>query len=189
MELDPTIAALQRGDINALDILIGRYQTKAVRVAYLITGDTALAEDVMQSAFVRVYDRISQFDPQRPFEPWFMRIVVNMALKVVGRSAVHLPMDFSAADLLPDPYPGPETAAEMAETEQVVRAALDKLTPEQRAVIVLRYYLDYSEQEISAETSSPIGTVRWRLHAARKRLRGLLAHLGRQEPGVERGSL
>lgn len=138
----------------------------------------------MQSAFLRAYDRIHQFDNQRPFEPWFMRIVVNIALKAVGRSSAHLPMDFSATDLLPDPYPSPESATEVAETEALVRAALERLTAEQRAVIVLRYYLGYTEQEISAETRSPVGTVRWRLHAARQRLRGLLAHLSAEWGGA-----
>jgi RNA polymerase sigma-70 factor (ECF subfamily) len=149
------------------------------RAAYLITHDAGLAEDVMQSAFVQMVDRIHQFDSARCFEPWFMRIVVNMALKSVGRNANHLPLDLEAADWLPDPQPGPAAALETADLERAVREALLALTPEQRAVIVLRYYLGYTEREMSQELGSPVGTIRWRLHAARKMLRGLLHNLNR----------
>jgi RNA polymerase sigma-70 factor (ECF subfamily) len=67
--------------------------------------------------------------------------------------------------------------AEAHEEEQSVREALATLSPEQRAVVVLRYYLGYTESEIAHELEKPLGTVRWRLFAAHKRLRGLLAHL------------
>ncbi len=179
MEDHEAVAALKRGDISALDALVRRYQTKAARAAYLITHDTGLAEDVMQSAFVQMVDRIHQFDSARCFEPWFMRIVVNMALKSVGRRANQLPLDLEAVDWLPDPQPGPAASVETADLERAVWEALQALTPEQRAVIVLRYYLGYTEQEMSEELGSPVGTIRWRLHAARKMLRGLLHNFDR----------
>lgn len=168
------VAAIARGDLNGLDVLVRRYQTKATRVAYLITNDLALAEDSMQSAFVQLVEHIDQFDPARRFEPWFMRIVVNLALKTVGQGKRVLELDVE----LPDPHPNPEAAVEDAELEQWVRAALLRLAPEQRAVIVLRYYLGYTETEISEELGSPIGTIRWRMHAARTMLKQLLAKPG-----------
>ena len=61
------------------------HHTRAVRAADLIVRYTALAEDVVQSAFVRAYERIGQFDSHRPFGPWFMRVVVNDAVKAVSR--------------------------------------------------------------------------------------------------------
>ncbi len=169
-----SIKRLKAGDIGGLRVLVDRYQVKAARTAYLITQDRALAEDIMQNAFLRVYDRIDQFDLTRPFEPWLMRIVVNMALQAVGGRP--LIADVDALALL-DPAPDPAALAEAHEQEAAVRAALSALSPEQRAVIVLRYYLGYTESEMARELEKPLGTVRWRLFAAHKRLRGLLAHL------------
>src|SRR5438046_5099592 len=74
------IDKLRRGDISGLETLVRQHYVQAVRVAYLITQDTALAEDIVQSAFLRVYERIDQFDVGRPFAPWFLRSVVNDAL-------------------------------------------------------------------------------------------------------------
>jgi RNA polymerase sigma-70 factor (ECF subfamily) len=187
LEDHEAVAALKSGDISALDELVLRYQTKAARVAYLIIHDPGLAEDVMQSAFIQVVHHIHQFDSARRFEPWFMRIVVNMALKSVGVHTNHLPLDLGVADWLPDPQPGPAAALETADREQAVREALLALTPEQRAVIVLRYYLGYTEREIAQEVGSPIGTIRWRLHAAHKMLRRLLYNLNHsaQQPKRE----
>lgn len=179
MEDHNAIARLKRGDIGGLAALVERYQVRAVRAAYLITQDRALAEDVVQAAFLRVYQRIGQFDAARPFRPWFMRSVVNAAVQAAQRQSEQLSLDADAAsgldfaDLLPDPTPGPD-AAERAESEQVVRAALRKLPPPQRAAVVLRYYLDMDEREIAQALDTAPGTVRWRLHAARKQLRGLL---------------
>src|SRR4051794_10135971 len=71
------LARLRDGDIGGLEALVRLYQVRAVRAAYLVVRDRALAEDVAQGAFLRVYQRIAQLDPARPFAPWFFRIVVN----------------------------------------------------------------------------------------------------------------
>jgi RNA polymerase sigma-70 factor (ECF subfamily) len=81
------IVRLKQGDVRGLEILVKTYQLKAVRAAYLIVGDRALAEDVVEDAFLRVYERIGQFDPLRFFEPWFLRIVVNIARRCLCRAA------------------------------------------------------------------------------------------------------
>jgi RNA polymerase sigma-70 factor (ECF subfamily) len=168
------IESLKHGDINGLDVFVRQFQVKAARVAYLITHDHALAEDVMQSAFIRAYDRIHQFDAGRRFEPWFMRIVVNMAIKAAGGSDARPDQQLHIAELMPDLGPDPPTVVEAQEQEEAVRRALQALTPEQRSVIVLRYYLGYTESEMARELDRPVGTIRWRLHAARRTLRGLL---------------
>jgi RNA polymerase sigma-70 factor (ECF subfamily) len=81
------VARLQRGDIGGLETLVRLYQVRAVRAAYLITRDAALADDIMQAAFLRAYERIGQFDATRPFGPWFLRGVVNDAVKAAARGA------------------------------------------------------------------------------------------------------
>src|SRR5690349_19424198 len=92
MEEQTAIALLQRGDIAGLATLVRLYQVRAIRAAYLITRDRALAEDVVQAAFIRAYQRIGQFDPRRPFGPWFLRCVTRDAVKVASRSARDVPL-------------------------------------------------------------------------------------------------
>ena len=93
------IARLAGGDISGLELLVSRYQVRAVRAAYLVCRDPALAEDIVQSAFIRVYERIDRFDPSRPFAPWFLRIVTNDALKAAQRGERIVPLDDHTASL------------------------------------------------------------------------------------------
>lgn len=167
------IARLKRGDIGGLDTLIERYQLQAVRAAYLITRDQATAEDVVQSTFLQAFDRIAQFDSRRPFGPWFLRCVINNAIKSTTRTKRTLHLDGNSAL---------ETLLTHIDTDQkdihdAVWDALAELPPDQRAVIVLRYYLEFSEAEIAQELTCPPGTVKSRLHNARKRLKTLLRPL------------
>ena len=69
MEEAEAIARLKQGDVGGLEALVRGHQVQAVRTAYLITRDRALAEDVVQAAFVRAYERVGQFDSERPFDP------------------------------------------------------------------------------------------------------------------------
>jgi len=178
MEEQEAIARLKRGGIGELEVLVRKYQVRAVRTAYLITRDCALAEDIVQAAFLRAYERIGQFDAGRPFGPWFLRSVANDAVKSVTRGKRQISLETSSlADLLADSNPGPAEVAEAADLRQTVWAALGKLPPAQRAAIVLRYYLDLSEAEMAEQLACPPGTVKWRLHVARKRLRRLLRSL------------
>jgi len=182
MEEQQAIARLKQGDIHGLEVLVRKYQVPAVRSAYLITRDRALAEDIVQAAFLRAYERIDQFDASRPFGPWFLRSVVNDAIKAADRRERHVPLEAegeapSSADLLADPGPGPEELAEAADTREAVWAVLGQLPPALRATIVMRYYLELSEIEMASNLARPRGTIKWRLHAARKRLRRLLRPL------------
>jgi RNA polymerase sigma-70 factor (ECF subfamily) len=194
MEEQEAIARLKRGDIGGLEALVRKYQVQAVRTAYLIIRDRALAEDIVQTAFLRAYERIGQFDAGRPFGPWFLRSVVNDAVKAAIRRKRQVSLkaspegeETSLADLLADPAPGPDDLVEAAEIRRIVWNALGKLPPAQRAAIVLRYYLDLSGAEMADELACPPGTVKWRLHAARKRLRTLLRPLWPAAWGSERG--
>jgi RNA polymerase sigma-70 factor (ECF subfamily) len=167
------IQRLKRGDISGLKTLVERYQVKAARTAYLITRDLASADDVMQAAFLRAYKSISSFDLNRPFEPWLMRIVVNLALKMVTVMPDGV-ADEVIEDIAIDAEADPALVVEDQELETLVRGALDQLPPKQRAVIVLYYYLDYSETDIATALERPLGTVRWQLHTAKKLLKTLL---------------
>jgi RNA polymerase sigma-70 factor, ECF subfamily len=181
MEDQQAVRRLKAGDISGLAVLVKRYQTEAIETAYLITHDLALAEDIVQDMFLQVYRSIAGFDLARPFRPWFMRSVVYAAVRAARRSqrdvAWTTPVegDLTLEDLARDATPGPDEVFEQAELAAVLEAALLRLCPEQRAVIVLRYYLDLSDEDISEQLHCAPGTVRWRLHSARKQLRGWLS--------------
>lgn len=177
------IRRLQQGDIDGLEALVRCHQVKAIRAAFLITRDLALAQEIVQTAFLRVYERIGQFDASRPFAPWFFRIVANDAVKATRRSGRHLSLELplpnedgqlSLDELLTDNRPRPDEQIEAMDLREIVWEALEKLTPKQRAAVVLRYYLDMSETEMAGELKVAPGTVKWHLHVARERLRTLL---------------
>lgn len=181
MTEDEAIHYLKQGNIRGLAPLVRRYQTEAIRAAFLITRDAARAEDVVQDAFLRAFERIDQYDARRPFAPWFFRIVTNMALKTVRRSFLPLSLERQHSglkpllELLPDDDAGPERRLSNQEFRKHVWVALGKLTPKQRAAIVFRYYLEMGEAEMAEELNISPGTVKSRLFAARERLRQLLS--------------
>ncbi len=188
MDESHAIARLKRGDIAGLETLVRAYQVRAARAAYLIVRDRGLAEDIVQAAFVRVFEHIDQFDARRPFGPWFLRIVANAAVKVAveRERTVSLETETSEGtpffDLLADPGPGLQELAERAEIRQAIVAAIERLGPAQRSAIVLRYYLGWSEAEMADRLAHPPGTIKSRLNAARQRLRRLLRPLRLDEP-------
>ena len=175
------IARLKDGDIQGLETLVKGYQIQALRAAYLVTQDHSLAEDIVQSAFINLQAKIHQFDPTRPFRPWFLRSVVNAAINAARRRQRLVPFEDAtkgerekALEWLNGANPEPEEALEAAQLRQEVWNALEQLTPNQRAAVVLRYYLEMSEAEMGETLASPISSVKWWLYSARKRLRGLL---------------
>lgn len=181
MEDQIAISRLKQGDLNGLEPLVNRYQVRAVHAAYMVLFDRGLAEDVVQTAFVKVAERIHQFDEQRPFAPWFFRIVVNDALKLAKKQKRNISLDESLdeptaqlAALLVDPHPQPEQQLEEQQAHTNILQAVQSLPPERRAVAVMRYFLDLSEADMSARMGRPLSTIKWWLRDARKRLRSLL---------------
>jgi len=178
MDEKQAIQRLKQGDLGGLEFLVHRYQVKAVRTAYLITRDLGLAEDVVQDSFLQVSRSIRGFDNARPFEPWFLRSVVNASVKMMQRSArqvqVREEADESLFAELIARVESVEEQVESIEIQNQIWDAMQKLSPRQRAVIVQRYFLEMSEKEMAEEAGSAVGTVKWMLHAARARLRGLL---------------
>ena len=184
MDEQQAIQRLKQGDIGGLEYLVACYQVKAVRTAYLITRDAGLAEDIVQDAFLQAFRAIGGFDARRPFEPWFMRSVVNAAVKSMQRSARQVPLsgnsqggedaDESVMTELAARVESVEAQVESSEVQNQIWDAMQKLSPRQRAVIVQRYFLEMSEKEMAEEAGSAVGTVKWMLNAARERLRGLL---------------
>ena len=157
--------------------ILKQAQAKALRTAYLVTQDEPLAEDVVQETFVRFFERARGFDEARPFEPYFLRSVVNAGINAVkkekkGNSSAE--PEVPALESLLDRAASVEEQVEFSALKVQILEALSRLAPRQRAVIVQRYYLQMSEEEMSAALGAPRGTVKWLLNAARDRLRSLL---------------
>ena len=175
MEQSEAIARLQGGDISGLEVLVRLYQNQAYDAAYLITRDHAQAEDVVQATFLRAFERIHQLRNEQSFRPWFMRSVVNGALSAAsGRHNSSIEAQGEEAAQLPSLEPSLEEVLEAAETREEILAALEQLSPAQRAAVVMRYYFDWNDAEVARRLDIPAGTVRRRLHDARRRLRELL---------------
>lgn len=175
MDEQQAIRRLKNGDIGGLEFLVMRYQTKALRVAYLITGDQPTAEDIVQDCFIHIFRAIQHFDASRPFEPWFMRSVVNASVKRMHRRPeMQYAADDAAWEQLTGNTVSAETEVESSEAQQQIWEMMQRLSPRQRAVIVQRYFLGMSEKEMAAESGTTVGTIKWLLNAARERLRHLL---------------
>lgn len=194
MQEDQAIAMLKRGDLYGLEQLVGHYQMEAVQTAYLIVGERALAEDIAQSSFLKAAQRIHQFKDGHPFRPWILRIVAHDAIKACLRAKRQVSLE-AAQELdaspawLRDGNPGPEELADTAENRRMVWEALSRLTPKQRAAVVMRYFLDMKDREISRELDRSLGSVKWSIHAAKLRLQSLLdlADLPKNQSSSEGG--
>jgi RNA polymerase sigma-70 factor (ECF subfamily) len=152
------VRGAQAGSASDLEALFRAHWPRAYRAAYLVVHDRAAAEDIAQEAFVAAVRALDRFDRRRPFGPWLHRIVVNRAIDWArARSLRHeVPDDALASQAAPtDPPP-------RRLSEETV-AALARLSPEHRAVIVLRYLLEYTPGEISKLLDLPRGTVNSRL--------------------------
>lgn len=178
MQEQLAIEQLKRGHIEGLEILVRQYQTKAMRAAFLILNDTAQAEDVVADAFIRAFEKIGSFDPEKSFGPWFYQIVVNLARRRLKNQKRHV--SFQAfqtdpqnahSDLRSGVNGNPAKTVEEHEQYAVLWQTVTGLPVKQRLVVVQHYYLGMNIEEISALGNVPPGTVKWRLHAARKRLR------------------
>jgi RNA polymerase sigma-70 factor, ECF subfamily len=154
------IRAAQRGSEEALEELFRRHWRGAHRAAYLVVHDGAAAEDIAQEAFIAAVRALDRFDRRRPFGPWLHRIVVNRSIDWSRARKARREVSGEATELR---AAGPEQdLAALADSDRVV-AALRSLGPEQRAVVVLRYLLEYTPGEIAELLEIPRGTVNSRL--------------------------
>jgi RNA polymerase sigma-70 factor, ECF subfamily len=157
------VRAAQRGDSDALEELFRRHWRRAHRAAFLVVGDATAAEDIAQESFLAAIRALDRFDRRRPFGPWLHRITVNRAI------------DFARARALRGEAALPESAEGVARDPDSISdellAALAELSPEHRAVVVLRHLLEYTPGEIGELLGLPRGTVNSRLRRALDQLR------------------
>lgn len=162
----------RNGDSAAWEALMHRYQQPAFRLAYLILGDAADAEDVAQEAFIRAYFALEKFDDARPLQPWLLQIVRNLARNRQRGLSRYWSYIKSWRQQQPEPvvHSGHQERAEARLLWQAVR----RLKPDWQEIIYLRYFLDLSEAETAAALEIPTGTVKSRLHRALKALKPLV---------------
>jgi RNA polymerase sigma-70 factor, ECF subfamily len=166
------IEAAQTGSEAAVEELFRRHWPHTHRAAYLIVRDAAAAEDIAQEAFLAALSALDRFDRRRPFAPWLHRIAVNRAIDWSRARAVR--HEVAAGEALLESAAAEPPAGEALERGGEVEAALGRLSPEHRAVVILRYLLEYTPGEISTMLDLPRGTVNSRLRRALDHLSGLI---------------
>ena len=152
------VRGAQAGSASDLEALFRSHWPRALRAAYLVVHDATAAEDIAQEAFIAAVRNLDRFDRRRPFGPWLHRIVVNRAI------------DWARARSLRREVGGEQFASTASPEERVPDRIADEtldalagLSPDHRAVIVLRYLLEYSPGEIAELLDVPRGTVNSRL--------------------------
>jgi RNA polymerase sigma-70 factor, ECF subfamily len=160
------------GDLTALEQLFARYQRQLHQLALGVTRDPQTAEEVLQDTFYRLHKHAAQLDGSLPLLPWLYRVAANLSYNQARRRHIWAePFHALAERLFAPSWRSPEHIAEEHEVQSIVRATLDALSPKHRAVLVLHYIQEYSVQEIAVILDCPEGTVKSRLHHARKLLK------------------
>ena len=152
------IAGALAGSEADLEALFRRYWPRAYRAALLIVGDHAAAEDIAQEAFLSAVRRLDRFDRRRRFSPWLGTIVANRAIDWVRARTARR----ESGHDLPEPHDAWQQQPPSGYSEELL-AAIATLSAEQRAVIVLRYVLEFTPGEIARALELPRGTVNSRL--------------------------
>jgi RNA polymerase sigma-70 factor (ECF subfamily) len=152
------VARARAGDEDGFRVLVERHSRSIFRLAYRMTGNEHDAEDVVQETFLRAYKRLDRFEERSSFSTWLYRIASNCALDLMRartrederRELAGLTGEDHAAAMLAFPADGPtpERLAFSSEVQQKVAAALDELSPMERAAFVLRHFEGLSIEEI-----------------------------------------
>jgi len=162
----------QAGNGEAFGELVTRHLRRAYAVAYRIVGNRHDAEDLVQEAFVAAFRKFDTFDTQRPFGPWFFRILVNRGFNARKSSRVRATQDLT--DDLGARGISPDKAAEHAQLQDALQAALLDLPPRQRVLVELVELEGFTPSEAAELLEISPATARWHLHTARGNLRVVL---------------
>lgn len=168
------VKQMKEGDKISFDMLYEKYKNMALHTAYLITGDYSYSEDVVQDTFVKVYLHCKELKNNSGFKAWMMQILVRTAYKCGRKKSRELPDDEVIQKV--------DTGRSLSSLEQVIMqeeaeaiaGAVRALPVKQRAVVVLYYYQECQISEIAQMLGCLEGTVKSRLHTARKKLKTVL---------------
>lgn len=177
------LESAQKGELQAFEKLVERYQKKVYNIALRMTGNAEDAYEVSQEAFIRIYSSIRQFRKDSSFSTWLYRITINVCLdelrKQKKNKLVYLDENIEMDDgeikkQLADKGPAPDEMAEQDEMKRAIRAAINELSEEHRIVVIMRDIQGFSYDDISKILKCPKGTVKSRINRARKILRDIL---------------
>lgn len=165
------VRASQRGDREAFDRLVERYQRAVYRLCYRYVNSHEDANDLAQETFLKAYRAIDRFRGDSAFSTWMYRIAVNSCLNFrQGRR----PETTALFESLSDASPRADTELERESEAVRVRAAVARLPERQRATLILKVYQELTHEEVAAVLGSSVGTVKANLFHALKNLRKLL---------------
>jgi RNA polymerase sigma-70 factor (ECF subfamily) len=159
----------QRGSEEAFIQIVETYQTPVFNLCYRMLGDTQEAEDASQETFWRAYRFITHYDLQRPFITWLLSIASHYCIDFHRKRRLPvLDMELLPEEEAPDIHaPDPEKVTVRSEEERLLHGLLNELRPQDRAALILRYWYDFSDLEISQALSLTVSAVKSRLHRAR----------------------
>ncbi len=168
------VERVREGDRSAFRDLVLRYEGKLYRVIHRFVHNDALAEDLVQETFIRVYENLGQFDVSRRFGPWLFQVGVNLTLdylrKKKRRGSTSLFSEINSERSLD---PGSDDPREKRDIGEEVRRVLQELPEKYRTVLVLRDLEHFTSAEVAAIMNRKESTIRWRLAEARNRFKRL----------------
>ncbi len=170
------VEACRRGEREAFDRLVLRYQRDVYRLCYRFVNNHEDANDLAQEVFLRAWRAIARFRGESSFSTWLYRIAVNASLNF---RAVRRPAAQELPDGLADPVPGAEARLESDDEARRVRAAIARLPEKQRATLILKVYHELTHEEVAEILGSTVGTVKANLFHALGNLRRRMAEEGR----------
>lgn len=159
----------QAGDQTAFAQLVAAYQGPVYNLAYRMLGNPVDAEDAAQETFLRAYDRLATYEPDRKFSSWILSIASHYCIDQLRRRRVPLDSldDMPPGRELPSEMDAPEDVALAGEQERALQQALALLPPAYRLPVILRYWNELSYEEIAEATQSTVSAIKSRLHRAR----------------------
>jgi RNA polymerase sigma-70 factor, ECF subfamily len=166
------VAASQRGERQAFDVLVEKYQRDIYRLCYRYVNDHQDANDMAQEVFVKAYRALGRFRGDSSFSTWLYRIAVNTCLNF---RASRRPPAVELPDALPDRAPGALESLERDERSRLVREAVSRLPEKQRATLILKVYHELTHEEVAMILGSSVGTVKANVFHALGNLRKMLA--------------
>ena len=192
-EITILIQKAQKGDTNAFGTLVASYEKFIFNVACKMFSNSEDASDIAQEALIKAYKNIDKFDFNSSFSTWLYRITVNACIDEMrrrkGRESISIDAEDEESGLavqIEDTSLGAEERVIQNETVSEVRAAIDKLSEEHKAVIILRDLQDMTYEQVAQTLDLSIGTVKSRLARARKSLKDIILKDREQKENVLR---
>jgi len=169
------VTRILKGDLDAYGELIRDHQAGVFNVCYRILGVRQQAEDLTQDAFLRAYQQLARYDPERPFGPWIRTLAANLCYNHLKKSRPQgVLLEDETDQLRDDPSQSPEFLLELSQENQQLYRALWNLPDAHRIALELRHFQGLTYQEMAETLDLPLNTVRSHLYRGRQKLAELL---------------